>query len=876
MEHSESKHVLADVSALILDTNYNYTGTEATVSTGQYISTEKESFSYQVADPEATDHHLITAGGVKLYVQTDPKGRLNVKSLGAVGDGNTDDTVALQAAANTGSPLLVPDGTYRVTDSIVFPGDMHMEFEDDAKIFADTGVYSEKYVLVARGSATQIGELDTPVEQGSTSLSFATTQDLSADDTIMIFNPTDSSFSGFRDYYRAGEFGHIADMTETTVTLQNPLYDDYSAAEVDIYKVSPISVDLINPRIESNGSPLGLILMEYARNPQITNPQMQHANNSAICIKRSMDGEIFGGNVVNAGDGGSDYGLSIGNSQNITVHGGSWYGRRHGVATGGDDEIGSVPSREINFIGADISNDPLSGTHAADVHGNTELSGFYNCVIRGGLSPQGADINIVDNSFYGGLSNGAMIYAGEVLGGKILITGNTFHALDDPQASGRGVIDFGGNSGAIGADTTRDLVVEFTENTVVSDALGPMTTLIYIRNSGSDASISVDVSNNNFDVNDFGRAVWLRLASGSANSDFLIFDNNELDLSGKSAIYADTQYLSSLPGDEQHTGSLHNGTTGNDTLTGSIGQDTLHGGEGDDALFGDDAHDILAGGTGNDEVHGGSGNDTIFSSSGADIIDFGFGSDILYLTGDTIYTEEYGAINTSSYMQVGTQAKVTLEGFVRIHTVIDGGSGFDILELSDVSEAFFLDDAYSGFHASLSLTSDGIGNASIPRMTNIEEIRGMGGDDIIDLTSQNYSLENVSMIIDGGEGNDVIWGSDANESISGGSGNDTIFGGVGADVLIGNDGADVFEFTRTSTNTTVADYDVEEGDMLHFYNTGHADFDASSVALTENGITISYMDTVSGTEYEIAIILAQSPVEFNATLPEILDSILIS
>ncbi|SMO67192.1 hypothetical protein SAMN06265173_10942 [Thalassovita litoralis] len=145
----------------------------------------------------------------------------------------------------------------------------------------------------------------------------------------------------------------------------------------------------------------------------------------------------------------------------------------------------------------------------------------------------------------------------------------------------------------------------------------------------------------------------------------------------------------------------------------------------------------------------------------------------------------------------------------------------------------------------------------------------MGGDDIIDLTSPDYSLAGIAMSIDGGDGNDVIWGSDANENIVGGNGDDTIFGGIGTDMLTGGAGADVFEFTRTSTNTSVTDFDISEGDTLRFYNAGGAEFDASSVVLTTTGIQISYTDTASGIDHSLSISLAQTGSDFTATLVEI-------
>lgn len=85
-----------------------------------------------------------------------------------------------------------------------------------------------------------------------------------------------------------------------------------------------------------------------------------------------------------------------------------------------------------------------------------------------------------------------------------------------------------------------------------------------------------------------------------------------------------------------------------------------------------------------------------------------------------------------------------------------------------------------------------------------------------------------------------------------------MLGGIRTDVLTVGLGADEFEFTRTSTDITLTDFDVGEGDALRFYNTGGAEFDASSVGLTANGIIVSYTDTASGTEHDISIALPRA------------------
>ncbi len=65
---------------------------------GSVIREEDRGFRYKVAPPAATEHHLTTAGGVKLYVQPGPDGFYPLQAFGAVPDNATDIYDALLTA----------------------------------------------------------------------------------------------------------------------------------------------------------------------------------------------------------------------------------------------------------------------------------------------------------------------------------------------------------------------------------------------------------------------------------------------------------------------------------------------------------------------------------------------------------------------------------------------------------------------------------------------------------------------------------------------------------------------------------------------------------------------------------------------------------
>ncbi|MEL7012660.1 MAG: right-handed parallel beta-helix repeat-containing protein [Pseudomonadota bacterium] len=120
---------------LLADTVMAYTAGAGKhlVSEGEYV--QAGGFRYTVAASAAADHHLTTAGGVKLYVLKDENGVHHSDAWGITA--GTDQTTQFQAmadASENGGFLIAYSGTAYITNTIVPPANCRIEIAPGVKI----------------------------------------------------------------------------------------------------------------------------------------------------------------------------------------------------------------------------------------------------------------------------------------------------------------------------------------------------------------------------------------------------------------------------------------------------------------------------------------------------------------------------------------------------------------------------------------------------------------------------------------------------------------------------------------------------------------------------------------------------------------------
>ena len=167
------------------------------------------------------------------------------------------------------------------------------------------------------------------------------------------------------------------------------------------------------------------------------------------------------------------------------------------------------------------------------------------------------------------------------------------------------------------------------------------------------------------------------------------------------------------------------------------------------------------------------------------------------------YAKHVGSIGDWS----GTNELVSAAGKSRIQDLFFGSADPGTLYLTDSEngDALFLDDVYTGLPEEI--------EENTARLFRLHEIIAGAGDDIVDMTSQQFGYLGSDLLISGGDGDDVIWasrgsrntlfGDAGNDRLVGASGDDVIVGGIGDDRMHGGGGNDIFTFCDNWGHDTV-------------------------------------------------------------------------
>jgi len=452
---------------------------------------------------------------------------VNVKDFGAVGNGVTNDqaafALAIAAVASTGQAIYVPAGTYVIGSALTSTGHLNMFGDGDKSIldFSAATITGSSCITVS-GALTQIQNISSASIYGLT-VTFASAPSLAIDDVFCIYD-TDPWLTS-RPYYYKGEWCQVKGVAGSAATITNPLYDSYTPATTTVYKLESKAVSFRNLRLVGGANTFGLLKIQFCEQAKLENVSVYNEDYQGIEFDRCYNSEVTNCYIYNKGTGTlDDYGLLFSNCQKFRVIGGDYYARRHGITIGGGDYICAVTNRDMRVIGATISNDILSGVYSADMHGNMQDCYYQDCTIYNGAGWAGMD-NGYDNCTITAQSNGSVIYAGEIKGGMLYVRNSKLLTAGDPNPSGRGIIDVGGNSSAINSATDEALSLIVENCYIKAPSLSAGTDFMKVVNDGSIVNVNIYIDGVRADVNAMGSVLRTNVNSGAAYSQAIVVDN---------------------------------------------------------------------------------------------------------------------------------------------------------------------------------------------------------------------------------------------------------------------------------------------------------------------------------------------------------------
>jgi hypothetical protein len=251
----------------------------------------------------------------------------------------------------------------------------------------------------------------------------------------------------------------------------------------------------------------------------------------------------------------------------------------------------------------------------------------------------------------------------------------------------------------------------------------------------------------------------------------------------------------------------------------------LEGGDGNDLVTGSNGPDLIIGGDGNDSLAGLVNDDTVFAGAGDDFIVWnpGQGNDIVE-----------GQVGTDRIVFNGSDVS---ENF----TILRNGGRVSLLR--DVS----------------SITID---------INDIEivELLAFGGVDSVVTTLDLSGTDVMQIILDGGDGPDVLFGASTNDIIRGGAGADQVFGEGGNDTISGGLDDDAFVDGGPGNDTIV--WNVGDGIETAEGRTG-------TDTLLVNGTNLNERFGV-GTSGALARVTWEAGMSFTAVLGDSIEAVEVS
>ncbi|SHE85017.1 Ca2+-binding protein, RTX toxin-related [Lampropedia hyalina DSM 16112] len=505
------------------------------------------------------------------------------------------------------------------------------------------------------------------------------------------------------------------------------------------------------------------------------------------------------GVYINAGAGNDHV---TGTGANDFLVGGAGHDTLIGLA-GDDSFLGGAGNDSINagtgdnWIDGGLGNDTITtGNGHNEIYG-----GAGNDSITAGSGDDTIDGGADDNVINAGDGNNTVKAAN---GKNTITTGDGEDKIDVGDGDntinagdGENTITTGNGDNTITTGDDKDTITVGAGDNTINAGDGENT----IKAGNGDNTITTGKDNDTVEVGDGDNIV----TTGAGNDDITAGDgNNTIDAGeGNNNIAVGTGFNKITAGDGENTITVAPGGAGNNTITAGNGGNTIQGGDGNDTITSGTGNDSIDAGAGNDIIAAGGGVDTINAGAGDDtiqvgdaelqigtLIDGGEGYDTLELTNDD---PTVARSNDSRFVNFNNIERFHFDANTELRAQAVQFSGKDI----DITGGATPADANSHLHldatglyrvdlTTLDVSTGELADRNLPAFTGVITTDFSGNQTVNNAFFGSSGRDNVI----GGDGNDVIQGGAGNDTLDGGAGNDLIAGGEGADHLYGGTGND--------------------------------------------------------------------------------------
>jgi hypothetical protein len=408
---------------------------------------------------------------------------VNVKDFGAVGDGVTDDTVAIQAATAF-KDVHFPEGTYIITAKININHDIRITGHN-ATIQGNTS--SDAYFYIYGSIESELAVSAVGVD------SVTVTSSYDVGDLFIIRDDRDYSFSRHRDYYKKGEALTVESNTGSVITTEETLSASYTDfTNLKTVKINPVKVKIEGVTFTSTVATYALRL-KYVKDSAITDCKVLGGLNSALSLAQSYNTAVTRSSLEHRGANiGYNYGISIADSHYTRVSECSLFGTRHATGLGGANEATSVPCFHTVIENCSLNNNYTQ--YVADIHGNCRDTFYIRNEINGGIAISGENCVYQYNKITSHIDRPSVDLV-EIVGGDFKIYDNSIEVHKDPASTITQVIN--SSSSSFGADWGYDFLLDIRRNTFSLNSNFTRVLSLYAT-AGGTAAVDINYIDNTY------------------------------------------------------------------------------------------------------------------------------------------------------------------------------------------------------------------------------------------------------------------------------------------------------------------------------------------------------------------------------------------